>query len=198
MDGIVDRERLNTVLICVSCLIIWGGGSWSYWRQSSLSLLFNLLSCVVAIGVVNINASSNDGGGRDLHWGWTTVVVGDDMVVLSLVSIEVPLIIIVIVLLKVYGGISAHGSQRCQGFWSRGLGARSWQPPPLPLSTLTPNPQGLPQPLEFPSCCLLCGPHHCYYHFGHHCHHYLSHPQHLLCNWPVCHNPVTPQVPMFH
>ena len=54
-----------------------------------------------------------------------TAVVGDDMVALSLVSIEVPLIIIVIVLLEVYRGISAHRSQGCQGFWRRGRGVRS-------------------------------------------------------------------------
>ena len=109
-----------------------------------------VLTVVHGSHMVNVSGG-NGGGGRDLHWRVNdVVVVGDDMVALSLVSIEFSLIIIIIVLLKVYGGISAHGSQGCQGFWHRGRGVRSWQPPPLPLSTLTPNPQGLPQPLEFP------------------------------------------------
>ena len=82
--------------------------------------------CVVVHGSHMVNVSGgNGGGGRDLHWRVNNVVVvGDGMVALSLVSVEFPLIIIIIiVLLKVYGGISAHGSQGCQR---------------------------LPQPLEFP------------------------------------------------
>ena len=84
---------------------------------------------IVVRGSHMVNVSgSNDGGGRDLHWRVNDmVVVGNDMVALSLVSIEFPLIIIIIiVLLEAYGGISAHGSQGCQGFWHRGQGVRSW------------------------------------------------------------------------
>ena len=86
-------------------------------------LLFLLMPVVVVVcGSHMVNVSDgNGGGGRDLHWRVNNmVVVGNDMVALSLVSIEFPLIIIIIVLLEVYGGISAHRSQGCQGFWHRG------------------------------------------------------------------------------
>ena len=86
-------------------------------------LLFLLMPVVVVVcGSHMVNVSDgNGGGGRDLHWRVNNmVVVGNDMVALSLVSVEFPLIIIIIVLLEVYGGISAHGSQGCQGFWHRG------------------------------------------------------------------------------
>ena len=46
--------------------------------------------------MVNVS-DGNGGGGRDLHWRVNDmVVVGDDMVALSLVSVEFPLIIIMV------------------------------------------------------------------------------------------------------